>query len=459
MNPHIFRAYDIRGIAESDLDDETVAGIGRALGSAVRDAGGERVALGRDARQSSPRIRSALCSGLVEIGVSVADLGVVPTPVTYFAANFYEDIHGLVMITGSHNPPEHNGLKLGVGKATMGGDDLLALKERIEQGRFSGNGAKGKVEARDVLQPYLAYVEENIRLGPHRPKVVIDAGNGTGGITAMPLLERLDVPAAGIFLDPDGTFPNHEADPTVEANLEHLRQAMREQGATVGIAYDGDGDRIGVLDEHGAVVFGDRLLVLYAREILRDHPGGAVVAEVKCSKTLYDDVASKGGRPIMWKTGHTLIKNKMREEGALVGGEMSGHMFFADRYYGFDDACYATGRLLEILTRTGRTIGELLSDLPPTVNTPEIRVDCPDELKFEVVSRLRQRLGEGHEVVTVDGVRVIHPDGWGLVRASNTQPLLVLRFEAQTQERLDEIRREVEEAVAQVRAELEHGGA
>lgn len=455
MNPHIFRAYDIRGIADQDLGDETISNIGRAFGSAVRDAGGDRVALGRDARESSPRIRNALCSGLVEVGVSVADLGVVPTPVTYFAANFYDDVHGLVMITGSHNPPEHNGLKLGVGKMTMGGDDLLALKERVEQARFAEADSEGKVEIREVLEPYLAYLEENFRLGPHKPRVVIDAGNGTGGITAMPLLERLDIPAVGLFLDPDGTFPNHEADPTVEANLEQLRQAVREHDAQVGIAYDGDGDRIGVLDEHGNVVWGDRLLLLFAREILRDHPGAAIVGEVKCSKTLYDDIAAKGGRPLMWKTGHTLIKSKMKEEGALLGGEMSGHMFFADRYYGFDDACYATGRLLEMLSRTGKTIGELLSDLPNTINTPEIRVDCPEEIKFEVVRRLQERLGQSHEVVTVDGVRVIHPDGWGLVRASNTQPLLVLRFEAESQERLDEIRSELEQAVAEVRGELE----
>ncbi|MFW5878835.1 MAG: phosphomannomutase/phosphoglucomutase [Myxococcota bacterium] len=458
MNSHIFRAYDIRGIADQDLDDETIKNIGRAFGSAVRDAGGSRVVLGRDARASSPRIRNALSAGLMEVGVSIADVGLVPTPVTYFAASFYEDVHGLVMITGSHNPPEHNGLKLGVGKMTMGGDDLIELKDRIEQGRIATADSPGTVEIREIMQPYLAYLEENLRMGPHKPRVVIDAGNGTGGLTAMPLLERLGVPTFGLYLDPDGSFPNHEADPTVEENLEHLRQAMREQDAQVGIAYDGDGDRIGVLDEHGNVVWGDKLLLLYAREILQDHPGGVIVGEVKCSKVLYDDIADKGGKPIMWKTGHTLIKAKMKEEGALLGGEMSGHMFFADRYYGFDDACYATGRLLEILTRTGRTISDLLSDLPPTINTPEIRVDCPEEIKFEVVRILQERMAQNHEVSLVDGVRVTYPDGWGLVRASNTQPLLVMRFEAQSQERVDEIRREVEEAVSQVRSELEHQG-
>ncbi len=458
MNPHIFRAYDIRGIAEKDLGDETMTSLGRAFGSAVRESGGERVALGQDARESSPRIRNALCKGLCEVGVSVADLGVVPTPVTYFAANFYDDVHGLVMITGSHNPPDHNGLKLGVGKMTMGGDDLLALKERIEQGRFATASSPGEVEIREVLEPYLAYLEKNLSLGEKKPRVVIDAGNGTGGITAMPLLERLDVPSVGLFLDPDGTFPNHEADPTIEANLVHLRAAMHEHGADVGIAYDGDGDRIGVLDESGHVVWGDKLLTLFSRELLREHPGAAIVGEVKCSQTLYEDISAKGGRPIMWKTGHTLIKSKMKEEGAMLGGEMSGHIFFADRYFGFDDACYATGRLLEILSRTGRTIGELLSDLPSTFATPEIRVDCPEEIKFEVVRKLQERLARGREVVTVDGVRVIYSDGWGLVRASNTQPLLVLRFEAKSEKRLQEIKNEVEEAVATVRGEFDGPG-
>ncbi len=458
MNPHIFRAYDIRGIADRDLTDDVVTNIGRALGSAVRDAGGERVVVGRDSRASSPRIKTALNAGLVSVGVTAVDIGIVPTPVTYFAANHFGDIHGLVMITGSHNPPEHNGLKLGVGKATMGGDDLLALKDRIENERYSSASSPGKVEMKDVLEQYLSYLEENLRVGHHKPRVVIDAGNGTGGITAMPLLERLDIPSAGLYLDPDGTFPNHEADPTVEANLTHLRKALQEHQAELGIAYDGDADRIGVLDEKGRVVWGDRLLVLFARQVLQDNPGAAIVGEVKCSKTLYDDVARHGGRPIMWKTGHTLIKAKMREEGALLGGEMSGHMFFADRYYGFDDACYATGRLLEILTMTGKTIGELLSDLPDTHTTPEIRVECPEEIKFEVVRRLQERLGGQHETVTVDGVRVIHPDGWGLVRASNTQPLLVLRFEAETKERLEVIREEIETAVEIVRGELEQGG-
>jgi phosphomannomutase / phosphoglucomutase len=455
MNPQIFRAYDIRGIAETDLDDAVVHDLGRAFGSAIREAGSHRVVVGRDARESSPRVRNALCGGLTEVGVSIVDIGIVPTPLTYFAANFYDDVGGLVMITGSHNPPEHNGLKLGVGKMTMGGDALLDLKARIEAGRFVEATAPGKVESRDALAPYLAYMEENLRLGPHRPKVVVDAGNGTGGITAMPLLERLGISATGLFLEPDGTFPNHEADPTVEANLEHLRRAMQEHGAHVGIAYDGDADRIGVLDEGGRVVWGDRLMVLFAREILRDHPGAAIVGEVKCSKILYDDIAAHGGRPIMWKTGHTLIKAKMKAEGALLGGEMSGHLFFADRYYGFDDACYATGRLLEILSRTGKSIGELLADLPSTISTPEIRVDCPEEMKFEVVRLLQERFAGSHEVVTVDGVRIVHPDGWGLVRASNTQPLLVLRFEAATEARLDEIRREVEAAVTETRRALE----
>lgn len=453
MNPHIFREYDVRGIAERDLTDEVAESLGRALGTEVVESGGTRLALGRDARTSSDRLHAAFVRGVLASGCSVVDVGLVPTPLLYFAANHFEDVGGLAMITGSHNPPEHNGFKVGVGRVTLGGEFIQGLRARIEAGRFTSG--EGTVEERDAYAPYFAFLEENLRFGEHRPKVVLDAGNGTGALTALPMLQHAGFDVTGLYLEPDGRFPNHEADPTVEANLADLRRAVTDGGADVGIAYDGDADRIGVVDEQGRIVWGDQLMILFARAILAERPGAPIVAEVKCSKTLYDDIAGHGGRGIMWKAGHSLIKAKMKEEGALLGGEMSGHMFFADRYYGFDDACYATGRLLEILSTTGKRVGELLADVPETFSTPEIRVDCPEELKFDLVAALQDRLGRAHEVVTVDGARAIFPDGWGLVRASNTQPILVLRFEAQSEARLGEIRALVEGELAAARAELE----
>lgn len=451
MNPEIFRRYDIRGVAADDLTDEVVTDIGRAFGSEVRAAGGTLVVVGRDARVSSPRVRDALSQGLIEGGCSVMNIGIVTTPLLYFAANYYGSVDGLAMITGSHNPPQYNGLKLGVGKVTMGGAWLQRLRERIDDGDYHPAAHAGEIRSRNVLPVYLAYLQENLRFGPNLPKIVIDAGNGTGGLTAMPFLERAGFDVTGLYLEPDGTFPNHEADPTVEANLEDLRRAVKDSGADLGIGYDGDADRLGVIDAQGEIIWGDRLMILFSRAVLAMHPGATIVAEVKCSKTLFEDIERRGGRPIMWAAGHTLIKEKMRAEKALLGGEMSGHIFFNDRYYGFDDACYATGRLLEILSHSGQSIRELLDDVPVTFSTPELRVPCSDESKFDLVDAVRERLAQMTEVIHVDGVRAVWPDGWGLVRASNTQPLLVLRFEADSPERRDEIRALVEGVVEELR--------
>ena len=454
MNPHIFRQYDIRGVVDRDLTDEVVRDIGRALATELREAGGARIVVGRDARTSSDRFFEALTSGLTEAGVSVVDIGRVPTPVCYFAANFYDDVHGLAMITGSHNPPDHNGFKVGIGKRTMSGEAIQTLRARIEARQFA-SGEDARVEQRDAIEPYLAYLEENLSFGERRFPVVVDAGNGMGGVTALPMLEAAGFETRGLYLEPDGTFPNHEADPTVPENLRDLQRAVLESEAELGVAYDGDADRIGVVAPTGRVVWGDELMVLYARDVLSRIPGAAIVGEVKCSKRLYDEIERLGGRPIMWAAGHSLIKEKMAKEGAMLGGEMSGHIFFADRYYGFDDACYATGRLLEILSRTDQTVDTLLADLPLTYSTPELRVECPESMKFAVVERVVEQLGPKHDIVTVDGARVLYPDGWGLVRASNTQPLLVLRFEAETEERLEAIQSEIEAAVASARAEIE----
>ncbi|MCM2335156.1 MAG: phosphomannomutase/phosphoglucomutase, partial [Anaeromyxobacteraceae bacterium] len=426
VNPVVFREYDIRGVAGTDLTEETVGLVARALGTKVRAAGGSRVAVGRDVRLSGPAFHAAAVAGLTATGCDVVDLGVVPTPLTYFAAQTL-DVHGLCMITGSHNPPEYNGMKIGVGKTTLYGEAIQEILRMVQRGEFATG--QGRVTAHDIVTPYQDYVAGNLRLGPRKLKVVVDAGNGTGGI-AVPIFERLGFQVVPLFLEPDGRFPNHHPDPTVEKNLEHLKRKVLETGADVGIAYDGDSDRVGAVDEKGQVLWGDQLMILFSRAILKERPGAAIVGEVKCSFTLYDDIRKQGGRPIMWKAGHSLIKAKMKEEHAELAGEMSGHIFFGHRWLGFDDGIYSSGRLLELLTHAAAPMSTLLADVPRTFSTPELRVDCPEDKKFELVRRAQAYFSARYQAVTVDGVRVEFPDGWGLVRASNTQPILVLRFEA-----------------------------
>jgi phosphomannomutase/phosphoglucomutase len=395
---------------------------------------------------------------LVSTGVDVVDLGVVPTPLTYFAANTLE-VDGLCMITGSHNPPEYNGLKLGLGKTTFFAEEVQALRREAEAGDFASAepGREGTVRAHDIVTPYLAYVRENLRLGSRRLKVVVDAGNGTGGVVAAPLFESLGIEVVPLFMEMDGRFPNHHPDPTVEENLRHLAAKVRETGADLGIAYDGDADRVGAVDERGQVLWGDQLMILFSRALLAEVPGAVVVGEAKCSQTLYDDIARRGGRGIMWKAGHSIIKAKMKEEGALLGGEMSGHIFFAHRWFGFDDGIYASARLLELLSHTDAPLSTLLADVPKTYASPELRVHCPEEKKFEVVRLAQEWFSARYETITVDGVRALFPGGaWGLVRASNTQPLLILRVEAGTPERLAELERVMIEKVEELKA---HAGA
>lgn len=447
----IFREYDIRGLVDQDLTEDAVRLVGRALGTEVREKGGRRVVVGRDCRESGPRFALAMVEGLVSTGVDVTDLGVVPTPLTYFAAATLP-VDGLVMITGSHNPPEYNGLKVGVGKSTLHGDGIQALWRRIAADGFSRGS--GTVDTHDIVTPYLAFVRNNLKLGPRRLKVVVDAGNGTGGVIAVPLFRSLGIDVVPLFVEMDGRFPNHHPDPTVEKNLEFLKEKVLATGADLGIAYDGDADRVGAVDEKGKVLWGDQLMILFSRAVLAENPGAAIVGEVKCSKTLYDDIAARGGRGIMWKAGHSLIKAKMKEEGALLAGEMSGHIFFAHRWFGFDDGIYSSGRLLELVSHTDRPVSTLLADVPRTFSTPEIRYDCPEEMKFELVRRAQEWFAARHDAVTVDGVRVLFPDGWGLVRASNTQPLLVLRFEAQTPERLAEIQSMITGKVDELKRDL-----
>ena len=451
ISPTLFREYDLRGLVDRDLTEEAVGLVGRGLGTAIRAQGGKRAVVGRDCRESGPRFARRMIDGLASTGLEVIDLGIVPTPLTYYAATTL-DVDGLCMITGSHNPPEYNGLKVGVGKTTLYGEGIQDLRRLIESGKFASG--TGSVRAHDIVTPYRAYVAENLRLGKRRLKVVVDAGNGTGGVVAVPLFRTLGIDVVPLFIEMDGRFPNHHPDPTVEKNLEQLKAKVLETKADLGIAYDGDADRVGAVDEKGAVLWGDQLMILFSRALLEEVPGAAIVGEVKCSMTLYDDIARKGGRAIMWKAGHSLIKAKMKEEGALLAGEMSGHIFFAHRWFGFDDGIYSSARLLELVSRTDRPLSALLEDVPRTFSTPEIRMDCPEDVKFEVVRRAQSFFSSRYQTVTVDGVRVTFPDGWGLVRASNTQPLLVLRFEAKTPERLREIERLVTGKVEELRREL-----
>jgi phosphomannomutase / phosphoglucomutase len=453
MNAHIFREYDIRGLVDKDLTEEVVELLGQGLGTVVRRQGGTSLVVGRDCRESSTRFRDALCRGLVSTGLNVLDVGVVPTPLTYFAANTLP-VDGLAMITGSHNPPEYNGFKIGAGKTTFHGPEIQALRQLIEARDFERASKAGTVTPFDIHTPYYHFVRQTVKVGRPGMKVVIDAGNGTGGAVAVPLLESMGFEVVPLYCEMDARFPNHHPDPTVEENLQDLIAAVKREQADVGIAYDGDSDRIGVIDDQGSILWGDQLMILFSRYVLRECPGAAIVGEVKCSYTLYEDIARNGGKPVMWKAGHSLIKAKMKEERAELAGEMSGHIFFKNRYFGFDDAIYSTARLLEILTHETRKLSELLADVPRTYASPELRVDTVEEKKFEVVRRATEWLRQaGHALVDVDGVRVTFPDGWGLIRASNTQPILVLRFEANTAERLEEIRHLIEGTVEKVQRE------
>ncbi len=447
MNPGMFREYDIRGIAGKDMTEDDVVIIGKGVGTFLRKNGASKIALGRDCRLTSDSYAKKFAEGLASTGCDVTDIGICTTPVLYYSIKHLKQ-EGGVMITASHNPPEYNGFKLCLGLDSIHGKDIQKILGIINEKAFTQAGP-GSVSTKDVIPSYQAYIENNINIS--RPlKIGVDAGNGTAGVVALPVLKNLGCEVHDIFCDMDGSFPNHEADPTVLKNMEELIKMVKEKGLDLGIGYDGDGDRIGIVDEKGNIIFGDKLIIIFAREILSRKPGAVFISEVKCSKAMYDDITKHGGKAIMWKTGHSLIKAKMKEENAELAGEMSGHMFFADRYFGFDDAIYASCRLLEILADTGKTISELLSDVPKTYTTPEIRVECPDETKFEVVKKITEHFRELNDVIDIDGVRVVFPDGWGLVRASNTQPALVLRFEAETEDRLGEIRNLVESALADI---------
>ncbi len=452
MNPVIFREYDVRGVVGEHYDEDFVYALGRAYAAlhfSVNKKPNATIAVGEDARLSSPKLVEALTKGLNDSGFNVKRLGLVTSPMTYFATFFYKDIDGGVMVTGSHNPPEYNGFKISLGKNTIYGEDIQKLRKIIESNSYITG--QGTTESLDIFNDYVArYKEEFSDLSGIN--VILDCGNGAGGIIARRLYEACGLKPTILFEEPDGTFPNHHPDPTVEKNLTALKKAVLDQKADIGIGFDGDADRIGVVDETGKMILGDELMVLISRSILKDHKGGEpykIVGDVKCSHRLYEDIAKHGGTPIMWKTGHSLIKQKIKEEKAPFGGELSGHIFFSDRNFGYDDAPYAGLRVIEILKKTGRSFSDLIKDLPEAFYTPEIRIDTTEEKKHLIVETIKEKYlsTPSADVITIDGIRVQFKDSWFLARASNTQPVVVLRFEATSLGRLEELKDEIEKIV------------
>ncbi|TXI36127.1 MAG: phosphomannomutase/phosphoglucomutase, partial [Aquipseudomonas alcaligenes] len=433
----IFRAYDIRGVVGDTLTPEAAYWIGRAIGSESLAQGEPNVAVGRDGRLSGPQLVQQLIQGLLDCGCQVTDIGMVPTPVLYFATNVLEGKSG-VMLTGSHNPPDYNGFKIVIAGDTQANEQIQALKTRIDNNDLASG--VGSVEQIDILDRYFKQIRDDIAMA--KPiKVVVDCGNGVAGVIAPRLIEALGCSVIPLFCEVDGNFPNHHPDPGKPENLEDLIARVKAEGADLGLAFDGDGDRVGVVTNTGTIVYPDRLMMLFAKDVVSRNPGADIIYDVKCTRRLGALISGYGGRPVMWKTGHSLIKKKMKETGALLAGEMSGHVFFKERWFGFDDGIYSAARLLEILSQDRRDAEHVFSAFPLDISTPEINVTVTDESKFRLIDRL-QRDGVWGEanLTTLDGVRVDYPKGWGLVRASNTTPVLVLRFEAETEDELARIK-------------------
>ena len=434
---HIFREYDIRGLHATELTDEAATAVGRAFGTLIAEQGGATVALGRDVRPSSERLERAVEKGIVSTGLAVQKTGVVPTPALYYAVAARR-LDGGLQVTGSHNPPEFNGFKMTRAKLPLFGAEIQEMRERIAGGRLR-SAPGGAIADRPVLEEYRAMLIDRLK-SPRGLTVVMDCGNGCAGTVVPQVFESMGHRVFPLFAELDGRFPNHLPDPTVPKLLVDLQREVKQRGADLGIGFDGDADRIGAVDGSGRMVFGDQLLALFARDVLTRVPGGEIIFDVKCSQGLVEDIAAHGGRPTMWKTGHSLIKSHLLETGAPLAGEMSGHMFFSEGYFGFDDALFAAGRLLRFIAASGRTLGELVDSIPHYFATPETRLACPDDRKFEVVETLKRDFAGRYRVIDIDGARVEFGDGWGLARASNTQPALVVRFEARTPERLEQIR-------------------
>lgn len=455
INPVIFREYDIRGTVDKELTPEFARVLGRAYGTLAREHGMNRIGVGHDCRLSSPAYAAALAEGLADEGLDVVLSGVGPTPQLYYSV-FSNDLGGGIQVTGSHNPPDMNGFKILLGKQTLSGADIQDLKVRCEKVLTTTPSAKrGTISEIDVRPAYINYLIENSRphIGSRKLKVVVDAGNGVGGLVGPAVLRGLGVEVIELYCDPDGRFPNHHPDPTELKNIKDLVKAVKENKADFGIGWDGDADRIGVVDEKGDVVFGDMLLLIYGRAILGEKPGATIIGDVKCSSLLFNDLLARGANAIMWKTGHSLIKAKLKETHGDLAGEMSGHIFFKHRFFGFDDALYASARLVEIVSKHTGPMSSLLSGLPAMVSTPEMRVDCPEAIKFKIAQEAQSAFKE-FKVDTIDGVRVTFDRGWGLVRASNTQPVLVMRFEAESPELLESYRKTVVDRIEDIKARL-----
>lgn len=433
----IFRAYDIRGVYGKDFSDELAEDLGKAFGSTCTGT----VVVGRDMRLSGERLSERLIAGLLSTGVSVAEIGLVPTPLMYFTANHYGYGSG-IMITASHNPPEYNGFKLIRNFSTLQGEEIQQLKTIIEARRFRKD--EGRLHKKNVIPDYIDFVKQKVNLG-RKLKIVIDSGNGMGGMLAPKLLRELGCEVVELYSQLDGNFPNHHPDPTVDENLSDLIDEVKKQKADFGVGYDGDADRAGFIDNQGRIIRGDQALILFSREILKKQKNAKIIYEVKCSRALEEEIKKHKGIPIMYRTGHSYIKQKIKEEKAALAGEMSGHFYFADNYYGFDDAIFATARMAEQLSKSDEKLSSMIDSLPKYYSTPEIRAGCPDEKKFEIVEAVTKDFQkQGLKVISIDGARVEFEDGWGLIRASNTTPALILRFEAKTQKRLEEIRSLVE---------------
>lgn len=451
MDPVIFREYDIRGVVNTDFDTDFAERLGRAYVSYLykfRNVTAPVVPIGHDARLSSPEIAQRLADGVVKSGGRVVFLGLITSPISYFASFTIKDAAGALMVTGSHNPPEYNGFKVSVGQSTIFGEEIQKLRVLMEAEDFIDGD--GTFETFDIFPSYLERYKKEFGLIKNIP-FVLDCGNGAAGCIARKLFEEMGLKPEILFEEPDGRFPNHHPDPTVEKNLKDLKASVLRSKAVAGIGFDGDADRIGIVDHTGRVVMGDEFIALMSRFILKENPGAKIIGDVKCSDRMYGDVRKHGGEAVMWKTGHSLIKEKIKTEKAPFGGELSGHIFFADRNYGYDDALYAGLRLVEVLAKTGQTLTELLQDFPPAFNTPEIRIDTTEEKKHSIVEMLKKHFGrlenDQLRLNLIDGVRVSYPDGWALARASNTQPVLVLRFESVSPEGLRRIQTEFETLV------------
>ncbi|MGB2764492.1 MAG: phosphomannomutase/phosphoglucomutase [Candidatus Aminicenantaceae bacterium] len=453
IKPEIFRQYDIRGKVDKDLTPDTVELLGKGIGTYFRQNKRRDIALGRDCRLSSPVFSEALSRGLLSTGCHITDLGIIPTPLLYFAI-YYKKIEAGVMITGSHNPPEYNGFKMMLGEETLYGKTIQDIFTIIQNKNFIEEVSTNKKNY-NIIPEYQDFLLKNIKLNK-KLKVVVDAGNGTAGVIAVPIFKKLGCDVIELYCEMDGNFPNHHPDPTLPEALEDLINKVIESKADLGVAYDGDGDRIGAIDDKGNIIWGDQLMVFFSRDILSSNPGCPIISEVKASKVLYDEIEKLGGRAIMWKTGHSLIKKKIKEEKALLAGEMSGHIFFADRFFGFDDAIYSSARLLELLSLSEKKLSQMLSELPKTYYTPEIRIYASEAVKFKIVEEVKKELSQKYPIIDIDGVRAIFPQGWGLVRASNTQEILVLRFEGDTKDALESIEKEVKQTVEKAIKRLEN---